>query len=42
MDGTAWTYLDGKIDAALKAVRASTPDPDAEKQSLNGLLTALY
>jgi hypothetical protein len=42
VDGTAWTYLDGKIDVALKAMRASTPDQDAEKQSLNQLLTALH
>jgi len=41
MDGTAWAYLDEKIDEALKAVRAATPDPTAEKQALDALLTAL-
>ena len=41
MDGTAWTYLDGKIDQALQAVRAGTPDPAAQKQALDALLNAL-
>lgn len=41
MDGTAWAYLDGKIDRALETVRAEAPDPAAEKQALNALLTAL-
>ena len=27
MDGTAWTYLDGKIDQALQAVQARHPGP---------------
>ena len=41
MDPTGWGYLDGKIDHALKAVRAPTPDPAVEKQTLTELLTAL-
>ncbi len=41
LDGAAWTYLDGKIDAALKAVRASNPDPATEQQALNALNSAL-
>ncbi|WP_055403683.1 MULTISPECIES: hypothetical protein [unclassified Mycobacterium] len=41
MDPTAWKAIDGQIDAALKAVRARHPDPTAETQSLNALLTAL-
>lgn len=41
LDPTGWEYLDGKIDHALKAVRAASPDPAAEKQSLNDLARAL-
>jgi len=41
MDPTGWESLDRKIDNALKAVRSTAPDPAAEKQSLNELLTAL-
>lgn len=41
MGPTAWTAIDGQIDAALKAVRAHHPDPVAETQSLNALLAAL-
>ena len=41
LDGAAWTYLDGKIDAALKAVRASNPDPATEQQALSALNSAL-
>ena len=41
MDPTGWKSLDRKIDNALKAVRSTAPDPTAEKQSLNELLTAL-
>lgn len=41
LDGAAWSYLDGKIDAALKAVRASNPDPAIEQQALNALNSAL-
>ncbi len=41
VDPTGWGYLDGKIDKALKAVRASAPDPAVEKQTLTELSTAL-
>ncbi|WP_019927168.1 hypothetical protein [Nocardia sp. BMG111209] len=41
MDKAAWKVLDGRIDDALKAVRAHTPDPAAETQALTALLTAL-
>lgn len=41
MNDTAWSFLDAKIDAALKAVRAANPDADAEKQALDALSTAL-
>jgi uncharacterized membrane-anchored protein len=40
-DPAAWTDLDGKIDAALRALRARTPNPDTEKAALNTLLTAI-
>ena len=29
MNDTAWSFLDARIDAALKAVRAAKPDADA-------------
>lgn len=41
LDPTAWTVLDGRIDSVLKAMRASTPDPTAENQTLTTLLTEL-
>ena len=41
LDETTWTVLDGRIDSVLKALRASTPDPGTEKQTLTALLTAL-
>jgi uncharacterized membrane-anchored protein len=41
MDETGWHALDGRIDSVLKALRASTPDPTTEKQTLTALLTAL-
>ena len=41
LDPTGWGFLDGKIDHALKAVRAPAPDPATEKQSLNDLASAL-
>ena len=41
LDPTGWGFIDGKIDHALKAVRASAPDPVAEKQTLTELLSAL-
>ncbi|MFI1920300.1 hypothetical protein [Nocardia sp. NPDC020380] len=41
MDKPGWDVLDGKIDKALKAVRAATPDPATETQALTNLLAAL-
>ena len=41
LDGTGWTILDGQIDAVLKSVRASIPDPTAEKSALSTLLNTL-
>ncbi|WP_212823403.1 hypothetical protein [Catellatospora sp. TT07R-123] len=41
MDDTAWTFLDGRIDAVLKTVRANSPDRAAEEQALTALLTSL-
>ncbi|WP_394685774.1 hypothetical protein [uncultured Microbacterium sp.] len=41
LDGTGWTILDGQIDAVLKSVRASTPDPTAETSALSTLLNTL-
>ena len=41
MDDTGWTVLDGQIDDVLTALRASNPDPAAEKHTLTALLTAL-
>lgn len=40
-DQTAWTLLDGKVDAVLKALRAKTPDPTAEQDALHALVQAL-
>ncbi|MFL6083278.1 MAG: hypothetical protein ACJ74F_08715, partial [Mycobacterium sp.] len=41
MDDIAWTVLDGQIDNVLKALRASSPDPATETQTLTALLTSL-
>ncbi|MGN7188397.1 COG4705 family protein [Microbacterium enclense] len=41
LDATAWSVIDGRIDAVLKAVRASTPDPTSETDALQALLTTL-
>ncbi|MEA1798308.1 MULTISPECIES: COG4705 family protein [Rhodococcus] len=41
LDATAWGALDGRIDSVLKSVRASTPDPTNETQTLTALLTEL-
>jgi hypothetical protein len=41
LDGKAWGVLDRQTDAALNAVRAGHPDPAAETQALNTLLSSL-
>ena len=41
MNETAWSFLDGKIDTALKAVRTGTPDAATETQALTDLQNAL-
>jgi hypothetical protein len=41
LDDTGWTALDGQIDSVLKALRATTPDPTTETQTLTTLLTSL-
>jgi hypothetical protein len=40
-DEAAWTTIDGKIDTVLRRLRASSPDPRAEKPALTDLLAAL-
>ncbi len=41
LDETAWTFLDSEIDAALTAVRASSPDAAEEQQALSVLVVSL-
>lgn len=41
MDGAAWQKLDGQIDSALHAVRASTPNATAEINTLTALANSL-
>ncbi|MDX1890681.1 hypothetical protein [Mycolicibacterium sp. 050158] len=41
LDDSGWTVLDGRIDKALKAIRASNPDPATETQTLTTLMTSL-
>ncbi|MBY8862257.1 hypothetical protein K7711_37695 [Nocardia sp. CA2R105] len=41
MDESAWDTLDHQIDAALHAVRATTPDPAVESRALTTLLNSL-
>jgi hypothetical protein len=40
-DKTAWTFLDGEIDAVLQAVRSDTPDTTTERAALQALITSL-
>ena len=40
-DCQAWTYVDQRIDPVLSSVRASTPDPAAEKKALAPLEAVL-
>jgi uncharacterized membrane-anchored protein len=42
MDGTAWKIIDGQIDDALHAARASKPDLVTEKQTLTTLLLTTF
>ena len=41
MDPVAWRYLDGRIDAALTALRTSRPNRGDEQTALTALLDAL-
>jgi len=41
MDESTWHTLDSRIDIALKAIRAGTPDRATETQALTALLAAL-
>ncbi len=41
LNDTGWAVLDGQIDSALKAVRATNPDAATETQTLTALLTSL-
>ena len=40
-DGTAWTFLDGRIDTVLTSVRASSPTTATEQAALTDLITSL-
>ena len=40
-DEAAWTRVDDRIDTVLTSLRASSPDPVAEKAALQALLTEL-
>lgn len=41
LDETAWTFYDAEIDQVLTSVRASSPDPAAEKKAVDALVTSL-
>ena len=41
INSTAWSILDGQIDAVLKALRASNPDQTAQTHTLTTLLAYL-
>lgn len=38
----AWISLDDKVDAVLRRLRATRPQPDRERQALTDLLTSLH
>jgi uncharacterized membrane-anchored protein len=38
LDKTAWTFLDGQVDAVLQSIRAKSPDSAAELVALHALL----
>lgn len=40
-DEATWTAIDGKIDTVLRRLRATSPDPNAEKSALTALLSTL-
>lgn len=40
-DEQAWGFLDGEVDDVLSAVRDSSPDPAAEQDAVDALLTSL-
>ena len=40
-DNAAWTEIDGKIDTVLRALRATSPNPNSEKTALTALLASL-
>jgi uncharacterized membrane-anchored protein len=40
-DKAAWTEIDGRIDAVLRQLRSTSPDPTREQAALTDLLTAL-
>ncbi|HEY2060783.1 MAG TPA: hypothetical protein VGH57_20615 [Amycolatopsis sp.] len=40
-NGAEWTTVDGKIDTVLRRLRATSPDPNAEKAALTDLLTSV-
>jgi uncharacterized membrane-anchored protein len=41
LDGTAWDYLDGKIDTVLTSIRAGSPDQATEEKALDALIASL-
>src|SRR5262249_51288378 len=41
MDETAWHFLAARIDAVLRALRATHPDKVTEEQALTALLSSL-
>ena len=41
LDGQAWTFLDGRIDDVLSAVRAKHPDVQAEQEAVTALRSSL-